>query len=196
MKSDAYFVEQADAGCERCCAGRTYAIVGPDGVGLGRTWDDADEAAVLAASLTEAFNLGKDSIRSETPASSNPEPSYSGNAGLGPQLPAPSPQSRNCEDIDAGALLKRASALAARAWLREWNAHPENAMKWNMTVHAAWVAPIFEALLHEPLSETPTITQKELEQAVNRLGYDSRLNRADFEVAEIIFDSALRWRDK
>lgn len=59
--SDAYVVEQDDAGCSLCIHGRSYNIVGPDGVALGRSWEDADEVAQLADLLNTAFNKGRQS---------------------------------------------------------------------------------------------------------------------------------------
>lgn len=44
-------------------------------------------------------------------------------------------------------------------------------------------------------SHEPRITQKELEQAINRLGLDNDLNTPDFRVAEIIFGNVEKWRD-
>jgi hypothetical protein len=45
-------------------------------------------------------------------------------------------------------------------------------------------------------SATTSITQKELEQAVNRLGLDNDLNTPDYQVAEIIFGNVESFRDR
>lgn len=68
MNADAYTVEQEDAGCSHCFSKRSYTIVGPDGVGIGRAWEDAMEVAVLADLLNEAFQQGQSSTRSDPAA--------------------------------------------------------------------------------------------------------------------------------
>lgn len=65
--SDAYTVAQDDAGCATCFHGRTYNIVGPDGVAFGQSWGDADEVAVLTDMLNDAFKKGQAARPTEAP---------------------------------------------------------------------------------------------------------------------------------
>lgn len=54
-----YRIDIDQQGCPTCHAGRTYTIVGPDGVtALGRSWDNMYEALEWADELNAAYNIG------------------------------------------------------------------------------------------------------------------------------------------
>lgn len=53
-----YRIDIDQQGCQTCNAGRTYTIVGPDGVALGRSWDDMNEALEWCDELNAAYNSG------------------------------------------------------------------------------------------------------------------------------------------
>lgn len=57
-QDEPYFVEVGETGCSDCGAGRTYTVVGPDGVAIGQSWEEEDEAAEMASRLNEAFYIG------------------------------------------------------------------------------------------------------------------------------------------
>lgn len=53
-----YHIDIDQQGCQTCNAGRTYTIVGPDGVALGLSWDDMNEALEWTDELNAAYNSG------------------------------------------------------------------------------------------------------------------------------------------
>lgn len=65
----------------------------------------------------------------------------------------------------------------------------------HMTSTEARIVTRAARALESAASAKTAITQKELEQAVNRLGLDNDLNTPDFRVAEIIFENAVLWRE-
>lgn len=60
---DPYFVQQEAAGCEQCGGGRSWCVMGPDGIAESMTWDDAEEAAEQAELLNVAYTKGQNSVR-------------------------------------------------------------------------------------------------------------------------------------
>lgn len=57
-QDEPYFVAVGETGCSGCGAGRTYTVIGPDGVAIGPSWEEEDEAADHASRLNEAFYMG------------------------------------------------------------------------------------------------------------------------------------------
>lgn len=57
-----YFVEVNNDGCSRCGHDRTWTVVGPDGVALGQSWVDEDDAQDVADWLNEAYEAGRGAI--------------------------------------------------------------------------------------------------------------------------------------
>lgn len=56
MGEKPYTVEVQNMGCVCCGAGRTWAIVGPDGAEImGQGWCDEDEADALAEYLNDSW---------------------------------------------------------------------------------------------------------------------------------------------
>ncbi len=55
---EAYRVEVETDGCEKCGYGRLWAVVGPDGDALGRSFEDEEGAADLAEKLNAAYSAG------------------------------------------------------------------------------------------------------------------------------------------
>lgn len=53
-----YTVEVDDGGCEKCGAGKTWVVVGPDGDAEGVSYDDYDDARYLASAMNAAFENG------------------------------------------------------------------------------------------------------------------------------------------
>lgn len=58
MANDPYFVEVDVNGCERCGAGKTWTVVGPDGVAAGTSWKYVSDAEDFAEALNDAFYKG------------------------------------------------------------------------------------------------------------------------------------------
>lgn len=52
---DPYFIEVDSNGCSHCGAGRTWCVVGPDGMASSTSYEDEDEASKLAERLNEAY---------------------------------------------------------------------------------------------------------------------------------------------
>jgi len=63
-----YTVEVDHGGCKHCGAGKTYTVVGPDGVAVGRSFGDKDDADDLAADMNQAWRLGLESSLERTEA--------------------------------------------------------------------------------------------------------------------------------
>lgn len=59
-----YTVEVEQNGCERCGSGREWVVVGPDGIALGQTWSDKNEADELAERMNEAREFANSALRS------------------------------------------------------------------------------------------------------------------------------------
>ena len=57
-QEEPYFVEVDENGCSHCGAGRTYTVIGPDGVAFGQSWESEDDASGMAEILNEAFYRG------------------------------------------------------------------------------------------------------------------------------------------
>jgi hypothetical protein len=55
----AYTVEYGNKPCEHCGIGGTWDIVGPDGVAIGVSFGDKDDAEEWAGTLSHAYELGK-----------------------------------------------------------------------------------------------------------------------------------------
>jgi len=58
-EEDPYFVEVDSNGCRHCGVGRTWTVIGPNGVGASRSWEDEEDAENFADSLNEAFWRGR-----------------------------------------------------------------------------------------------------------------------------------------
>lgn len=58
-----YLVEVGKKGCERCCAGKQWTVVGPDDVAHSESFENPDDAEALAMALNDAFSLGAASER-------------------------------------------------------------------------------------------------------------------------------------
>ncbi len=54
----AYHIEVDDPGCEKCGHGKTYIVVGPDGVGGSTSHFDIEDAEHEAEILNVAYGLG------------------------------------------------------------------------------------------------------------------------------------------
>ena len=59
MADDPYFVEVDTNGCDRCSHGKTWCIVGPDGVAGSQSFEDEEAASDLAEAMNEAYYAGK-----------------------------------------------------------------------------------------------------------------------------------------
>lgn len=60
-KFEPYHVESnMEQECSSCHAGRTFDVIGPDGVALGTSYYDLEAAEGMADELTQAFNRGRD----------------------------------------------------------------------------------------------------------------------------------------
>ena len=57
--SEPYFLEVDDNGCCKCGAGRTWTIVRPDGVAMGRSWSDDEEASYICELLNDAYERAR-----------------------------------------------------------------------------------------------------------------------------------------
>jgi predicted DNA-binding WGR domain protein len=68
-----YFIEVESNGCSHCAAGRTWGVVGPDGVMGGRSFADEDDASELAEALNEAYWAGRAALAASAPASTPEE---------------------------------------------------------------------------------------------------------------------------
>lgn len=55
-----YFIEVDNNGCT-CGNGRTWTIVGPDGVATGQSWGDVEEAEYICELLNDAYQCGRGS---------------------------------------------------------------------------------------------------------------------------------------
>jgi predicted regulator of Ras-like GTPase activity (Roadblock/LC7/MglB family) len=56
---DAYAVEVDQLGCKTCGHGRTWTVVGPDGVAIGQSFEDHADAEDLAALLSHVHDAAK-----------------------------------------------------------------------------------------------------------------------------------------
>lgn len=54
-----YFVEVDSNGCGHCGAGRTYTVIGPDGVAAGTSWENEEDADAYADAMNEAYAHGQ-----------------------------------------------------------------------------------------------------------------------------------------
>lgn len=54
----AYNVEIDDDGCRHCTAGRTWIVVGPDGLGGGTTYGQQEDAEEIAELMNMAYEAG------------------------------------------------------------------------------------------------------------------------------------------
>ena len=54
-----YTIEIESDGCEKCGHGKQWAIMRPDGVCLGQTWENPEEAQQIADWMNEAFVAGQ-----------------------------------------------------------------------------------------------------------------------------------------
>jgi len=70
---DAYFIEVERNGCERCGHGKTWVVVGPDGVAGSVSYEDSSEAQDMADALNEAFWHGRTEPSRTTAARAVPE---------------------------------------------------------------------------------------------------------------------------
>ena len=59
---EAYMVVTDVAACERCGAGHTWTVCGPDGVNGSTTYSDEADAEHEADILNRAFNIGRVSV--------------------------------------------------------------------------------------------------------------------------------------
>jgi hypothetical protein len=53
-----YFVEVDVTGCRCCGAGKTWTVIGPDGVAASRSWECVSDAEDFAEALNDAFYKG------------------------------------------------------------------------------------------------------------------------------------------
>lgn len=58
MANEPYFVEVDVNGCDRCGAGKTWTVVGPDLVAAGTSWECVSDAEDFAEALNDAFYKG------------------------------------------------------------------------------------------------------------------------------------------
>jgi hypothetical protein len=58
-----YFIEVDQNGCTHCGSGRSWIVIGPDGVGGSTSYDDADTAQEVADALNQAFENGVTSTK-------------------------------------------------------------------------------------------------------------------------------------
>ncbi len=58
MSSDPYIVEVDSGGCEHCAQGKSWTVVGPDGVAMGVSYDEESEANFLASMMNLAYETG------------------------------------------------------------------------------------------------------------------------------------------
>lgn len=61
-KEGPYSVEIDDEGCEKCQDGRTWTVIRPDGVALGTSWADEEEAEYMAEMMNMAYKAGQESL--------------------------------------------------------------------------------------------------------------------------------------
>ena len=57
-REDPYFIEVDTNGCAHCGARRTWTIVGPDDVAIGRSFEDEESASDLAEDMNRAYWQG------------------------------------------------------------------------------------------------------------------------------------------
>ena len=58
-REDPYFIEVDDNACGTCGAGRTWTVIGPDGVAASQSWEDEEDATAYADALNHAFWRGR-----------------------------------------------------------------------------------------------------------------------------------------
>jgi hypothetical protein len=58
-----YLVEVDNGGCAHCGADKTWTVVAPDGVAVGQSWMNPDDAEAYASAMNDAFSLGAASER-------------------------------------------------------------------------------------------------------------------------------------
>lgn len=54
-----YIVNVNSTMCKKCGEGQTWSVIGPDGLGMGKTFDDETDAWDFAANLNWAYEAGK-----------------------------------------------------------------------------------------------------------------------------------------
>lgn len=59
MSTPAYTVEVDCGGCECCGDGKTWTVVMPDGVAMGQSFFNSEDAESLADLLNDAFDAGR-----------------------------------------------------------------------------------------------------------------------------------------
>ena len=64
-RDDPYFLEVETNGCKQCSHGRTWMIIGPDGDGLGTSYEDYGDAEELCEILNTAYWAGYDTRKAE-----------------------------------------------------------------------------------------------------------------------------------
>lgn len=58
-KEPAYFIEVDQNGCRTCGAGRSWVVIGPNGIGGSTTYLDSDDAQEIADMMNDAFEHGR-----------------------------------------------------------------------------------------------------------------------------------------
>ncbi len=59
MPNDAYFIEVDTNGCPTCGKGKTWSVVGPNGMASSTSYEDEEDAQNQADQLNEAFWHGR-----------------------------------------------------------------------------------------------------------------------------------------
>lgn len=62
-QDEPYFVEVDSNGCERCNAGKTWTVVGPDGCAASQSWEQEEDAEAFADAMNVAYWMGKGTQR-------------------------------------------------------------------------------------------------------------------------------------
>lgn len=60
-----YVVEVESEGCERCCAGRMWTVVGPDDVALSTSFADQEHVEWIAEQMAHAYRAGQSAARAD-----------------------------------------------------------------------------------------------------------------------------------
>lgn len=60
-----YVVEVESEGCERCCAGRMWTVVGPDDVALSTSFADQEHVEWIAEQMNHAYRAGQSAARAD-----------------------------------------------------------------------------------------------------------------------------------
>lgn len=65
-KDEPYFIEVDTVACRSCGRGKTWRVIGPDGVGESTSYEDEEDAIYEADKLNDAYANGAASKKEET----------------------------------------------------------------------------------------------------------------------------------